>query len=80
MQGTRASWTFDSPGTLRTDGLWRLRRASALMLPAPWNRFLRTADAIHLATACEAGERDVWTHDRHMLAAAADFGLTGRTI
>jgi hypothetical protein len=42
--------------------------------------FIRTADAVHLATAHEIGERDVWTNDRHMLAAAAYFGLTGRSV
>lgn len=71
-----------------TDGLWRLiplhesllRRTSALMLAAPRDLFLRTADAVHLATAQEAGEREVWTHDRHMLAAAIYFGLTGRSV
>ena len=70
------------------DGLWNLipvheallRRTSALMVSAPRDLFLRTADAVHLATAHEIGERDVWTNDRHMLAAAAYFGLTGRSV
>ncbi len=26
------------------------------------------------------GEREVWTNDRHMLAAAAYFGLSGRSV
>ena len=39
-----------------------------------------TADAVHLATAREVGEREVWTNDRHMLAAASFFGLTGRSV
>lgn len=70
------------------DGLWNLmpvtegvlRRTSALMLSAPQDLFIRTADAVHLTTAQEAGEREVWTNDRHMLAAAAYFGLSGRSI
>ena len=70
------------------DGLWNfipvneglLRRAGALMVSAPRGLFIRTADAVHLTTAREIGERDVWTNDRHMLAAAAYFGLTGRSI
>ncbi len=70
------------------DGLWNLipitegvlRRTSALILSAPQNLFIRTADAVHLTTAQEAGEREVWTHDRHMLAAAAYFGLSGRSV
>ncbi len=70
------------------DGLWNLvpvgeallRRTSARMVAAPRGVFLRTADAVHLMTAHETGERDVWTNDRHMLAAAAHFGLTGRSV
>jgi len=42
--------------------------------------FLRTADAVHLATAQQIGESDVWTNDRHMLAAAPYFGLRGRSF
>ncbi len=70
------------------DGLWcmipvteaLLRRTSALMVSAPRDLFIRTADAVHLTTAQEIGERDVWTNDRHMLASTAYFGLTGRTV
>jgi len=69
-------------------GLWKLipvneallRRTCALMVSAPPDLFLRTADAVHLATARELGEREVWTNDRHMLAAASYFGLTGRRV
>jgi predicted nucleic acid-binding protein len=50
------------------------------MIAAPRDLFIRTADAVHLATAHEIGEREVWTNDRHMLAAAAYFGLAGRFI
>jgi uncharacterized protein len=70
------------------DGLWNLipvneallRRTSNLIISAPHNLFIRTADAVHLMTANEIGEREVWTNDRHMLAAAAYFGLTGRSV
>ena len=69
------------------DGLWvlipvheaLLRRTGILILSAPTDLFIRTADAVHLATAHEIGERDVWTNDRHMLAAATYFGITGRS-
>ena len=69
-------------------GLWNLipvnepllRRTSALIVSAPREIFIRTADAVHLTTAREIGERDVWTNDRHMLAAAAYFGLTGHSV
>ena len=57
-----------------------LRRTSALMVSAPRDLFIRTADAVHLTTAVQIGERDVWTNDRHMLAAAAYFGLAGRSV
>ena len=70
------------------DGLWKLipvheallRRTSALIVSAPHDLIIRTADAVHLATAHEIGEREVWTNDRHMLASAAYFGLTGRSV
>jgi hypothetical protein len=55
-------------------GLWNfipvseglLRRTSALIVAAPGDLFIRTTDAVHLATALEIGERDVWTNDRHI--------------
>lgn len=70
------------------DGLWNLipvteallRRTALLIVSAPPDLFLRTADAVHLGTAQESGEREVWTSDRHMLAAASHFGLTGRSL
>ena len=70
------------------DGLWNLipvheallRRTSALMVSAPNDLFIRTADAVHLTTAQEIGEREVWTNDRHMLTAAPYFGLAGRSV
>lgn len=70
------------------NGLWNfipvnqalLRRTSALIIAAPRDLFIRTADAVHLTTAQELGERDVWTNDRHMLAAANYFGLAGRSV
>ena len=70
------------------DGLWNLvpvneallRRTSAMMVSAPRDLFIRTADAVHLTTAQELGERAVWTNDRHMLAAAGYFGLKGESV
>jgi predicted nucleic acid-binding protein len=56
-----------------------LRRMSLQMTSLPAGVFLRTGDAIQLASAQEVGEREVWTSDRHMLAAAPHFGLIGRT-
>ena len=70
------------------DGLWNLvpvterllRRTSALILSAPQDLLIRTAEAVHLTTAQESGEREVWTNDRYMLASAAYFGLSGRSF
>ena len=70
------------------DGLWNLipvneallRKTSALVVSGPRDLFIRTADAVHLTTAQEAGERAVWTNDRHMLAAASYFGLRGQSV
>jgi predicted nucleic acid-binding protein len=70
------------------DGLWNLipvneallRRTSALMVSGPRDHFIPTADAVHLTTAHEIGERAVWTNDRHMLAAASCFGLRGQSV
>jgi len=70
------------------EGLWNLipvteallRRTSALMVSGPRDIFIRTADAVHLTTAHEIGEPAVWTNDRHMLAAASYFGITGQSV
>ena len=70
------------------DGLWTLipvnaallRRTGAPMVCAPRDLFVRTGDAVHLMTTQELGEREVWTNDRHMFAAAAYFGLRGRPV
>ena len=57
-----------------------LRRAGAIVLASPPSLFLRAGDAVHLTSANELGEKEVWTNDRHMLAAAPRFGLTGRRV
>lgn len=41
--------------------------------------YLRAGDALHLTTAQDFGEREIWTSDRHLLTAAGHFGLTGRS-
>jgi len=41
---------------------------------------LRAADALHLVAATHAGCREIYSHDRHLLAAASHFGITARDI
>ncbi len=61
-----------------TDSL--LLRTTSLIRGLPSNVPLRAAGAIHLATALETGEVEVWTNDRHLLAAAIHIGLVGRSV
>jgi predicted nucleic acid-binding protein len=57
-----------------------LRLAGSLTVTAPPDVFLRAGDALHLATVREAGESEIWTNDRRMLAAAPYFGIIGRSV
>ena len=57
--------------------LGQVRQAFASL---PSTVYLRAADALHLASARAAGFRDIHTNDRHMLAAAAHFGLKGVNV
>jgi predicted nucleic acid-binding protein len=56
-----------------------IRRVTSLVATLPPAVFLRAGDAVQLVSALEAGEPEVWTNDRHMLAAAPHFGLVGRS-
>ncbi len=71
----------------RAAGLWNFTPVTtAILLQTqeltflPPGRFLRSADTIHLLTARQLGESEIWTNDRHMLSAAPYFGLTGRSV
>lgn len=61
-----------------TDAL--LRTTATLVRALPPAVPLRASDSIHLATALEAGEPEIWTNDRHLLAAATHFGIVGRSV
>ncbi len=57
-----------------------LRMVSDDVARLPSRAMLRAADALHLGAAREHGFREVYTNDRHMLAAAQHFGLIGVNI
>ena len=57
-----------------------IERAAARVAALPASTHLRAGDALHLCAATEAGFTEVWTNDRHMLAAAGAFGLRGRSV
>lgn len=57
-----------------------LRQVDTLIRRLPKSLPLRTGDAIHIVSAIEAGFPEIWTNDRHLLAAAAHFGIKGRSV
>jgi predicted nucleic acid-binding protein len=61
-----------------TDAL--LRRTATLIRSLPQHVPLRAGDAIHLATALDASETEIWTNDRHLLAAAVHTGIAGKSV
>ena len=71
-----------------SEGLWNLipvtdallRKTAMLFRALPPNLPLRAGDALHIATALDSAEPELWTNDRHLLAVANHFGLIGRSV
>ncbi|NLT17632.1 MAG: type II toxin-antitoxin system VapC family toxin [Clostridiales bacterium] len=61
-----------------TDGVQK--RLERVFLQAPPTAFLRAADALHLACAAEHAFQEIYSNDRHLLAAAPLFGLRGVNV
>jgi predicted nucleic acid-binding protein len=57
-----------------------LDRVEAAFANVPATLYLRAADALHLATAAENGFTEIFSNDRHLLAAAAVFGIKGMNV
>lgn len=69
-------------------GLWTffpvsaelVRQACAVVEGLPGSVFVRSADALHLMCAKEQGFTEIYSNDRHLLAAAPHFGLVGANV
>jgi predicted nucleic acid-binding protein len=79
----RAQFAFDN-----SNGLFHwlpltestMGRLDAMLAKVSAGVFLRAADALHLACAAENGLKEVYSNDRHFLAAAPLFGLKAKNI
>lgn len=71
-----------------TDGVWtwfsmktsQLRSVANQFVEMPDTLFLRAGDALHLRSAVVNGVDKIYTGDRHLLAAAAYFGIKGINV
>jgi predicted nucleic acid-binding protein len=57
-----------------------LRRVDRVVHTLPSSTFIRAGDAIHIASAIEYSFDEIWTNDRHLLAAAEAAGLRGKSV
>jgi predicted nucleic acid-binding protein len=57
-----------------------LRHVERMTARLPKTLPLRAGDAIHIASALDAGFDEIWTNDRYLLAASKHFGLKGRSV
>lgn len=57
-----------------------LQRVANAFTKAPADIFLRAADALHLASAAEERFSQIYSNDRHLLASAPLFGLSGENV
>jgi predicted nucleic acid-binding protein len=55
-------------------------RIAGVYAKLPSTVYLRAADAIHLATAAEAGFKVIYSNDTHLLAAAKQFDIGGKNV
>jgi predicted nucleic acid-binding protein len=57
-----------------------MKRIVSLVSTVPARLYLRAGDAVHLTTSQDISESEIWTNDRHLLAAAPHFGLQGSSV
>lgn len=57
-----------------------LGRVDFLVRSLPPSCLIRAGDAIHLATAIDAGFQEIWSNDRRLVAAAEAAGVQGRRV
>jgi predicted nucleic acid-binding protein len=57
-----------------------LDQVESVFANASATTYLRAADALHLATAAEYGFAEIFSNDKHLLAAAPLFGLRGVNV